>query len=146
LNLKGKQLSGTVYFTFSNKNFSLQMDGKSDMLADCILHVWNHGIFQPYHSLPSRKDAENRRLLIRSLQTRKSTLQNEKQQIQTGVCVSGCKNQQDSLLHIFFKKSLQTSTEFLKSALQKSKYLMVVHQNSITMLVVQEMAKGWITL
>jgi len=40
----------------------------------------------------------------------------EKAQIQTEVCGSGCKYRQDSLLHIFFKKSLQTSTLFLLSA------------------------------
>jgi len=32
------------------------------------------------------------------------------------VCVSGCANRQDSLLHMFFKKSLHTSTLFLLSA------------------------------
>jgi len=30
--------------------------------------------------------------------------------------VSGCTNRQDSLLHMFFKKSLQTSTLFVLSA------------------------------
>jgi hypothetical protein len=39
----------------------------------------------------------------------------EKAQIQTVVCVSGCTNRQDSLLHMFFKKSLQTSTLFVLS-------------------------------